>query len=150
MRRVRPTCPAPRIFRSASAISKPSWQPSSTRRRASACALPPPPPLGGGTAAPRPEAAAPASSCRCCCCGGGASSRHREARSLRPTRPRSWCSCARPKRSACSTTMMEASGTSTPTCTHNSRRGTARGIRGFAGRLVPHTDLPPHLEKGRV
>ena len=30
-------------------------------------------------------------------------------------RPRSWCSWARPKRSACSTTMTEAAGTSTPT-----------------------------------
>src|ERR1019366_5953856 len=29
--------------------------------------------------------------------------------------PRSWCSCASPKRSACSTTMTEALGTSTPT-----------------------------------
>ena len=33
----------------------------------------------------------------------------------RPTRPRSWCSCARPKRSACSITMTVAFGTSTPT-----------------------------------
>ena len=36
-------------------------------------------------------------------------------RAPRPTRPRNWCSCARPKRSACSTTMIVASGTSTPT-----------------------------------
>ena len=33
----------------------------------------------------------------------------------RPTRPRSWCSWARPKRSACSITITVASGTSTPT-----------------------------------
>ena len=33
----------------------------------------------------------------------------------RPMRPRSWCSCARPKRSALSITMSEALGTSTPT-----------------------------------
>ena len=42
--------------------------------------------------------------------GGG-----RSPASPRPTRPRSWCSWARPKRSACSITMIEASGTSTPT-----------------------------------
>ena len=36
-------------------------------------------------------------------------------RSPRPTRPRSWCSWARPKRSACSITITLASGTSTPT-----------------------------------
>ena len=33
----------------------------------------------------------------------------------RPTRPRSWWSCDRPKRSACSTTISVAFGTSTPT-----------------------------------
>lgn len=33
----------------------------------------------------------------------------------RPTRPRSWCSCASPKRSACSMTISDAFGTSTPT-----------------------------------
>ena len=33
----------------------------------------------------------------------------------RPTRPRSWCSCERPKRSACSITITVALGTSTPT-----------------------------------
>ena len=33
----------------------------------------------------------------------------------RPTRPRSWCSWARPKRSACSITITVAAGTSTPT-----------------------------------
>ena len=38
-----------------------------------------------------------------------------EASPPRPTRPRSWWSCARPKRSACSITMIVASGTSTPT-----------------------------------
>ena len=35
----------------------------------------------------------------------------------RPTRPRSWCSCDSPKRSACSTTITVAFGTSTPTST---------------------------------
>ena len=35
----------------------------------------------------------------------------------RPMRPRSWCSCARPKRSACSITITVAFGTSTPTST---------------------------------
>src|SRR5271155_3182774 len=33
----------------------------------------------------------------------------------RPMRPRSWCICERPKRSACSTTITLAFGTSTPT-----------------------------------
>ena len=33
----------------------------------------------------------------------------------RPTRPRSWCNCDRPKRSACSITISDAFGTSTPT-----------------------------------
>ena len=33
----------------------------------------------------------------------------------RPTRPRSWCNWLRPKRSACSITISEALGTSTPT-----------------------------------
>ena len=33
----------------------------------------------------------------------------------RPTRPRSWCSCASPKRSACSITISVALATSTPT-----------------------------------
>ena len=32
-----------------------------------------------------------------------------------PTRPRIWCNCARPKRSACSITISAAFGTSTPT-----------------------------------
>ena len=35
----------------------------------------------------------------------------------RPTRPRSWCSCDRPKRSACSISITDAFGTSTPTST---------------------------------
>src|SRR5574344_1340815 len=35
----------------------------------------------------------------------------------RPTRPRSWCSSAKPKWSACSITMHVAFGTSTPTST---------------------------------
>ena len=39
----------------------------------------------------------------------------RRLRSPRPTRPRNWCNWARPKRSACSMTMIVASGTSTPT-----------------------------------
>ncbi len=33
----------------------------------------------------------------------------------RPTRPRSWCSCARPNRSACSITIADAFATSIPT-----------------------------------
>ena len=43
------------------------------------------------------------------------SSTHTLAAAPRPTRPRSWCSCDRPKRSACSTTISDAFGTSTPT-----------------------------------
>ena len=46
---------------------------------------------------------------------GSAMSTQTEGRSPRPTRPRSWCSWARPKRSACSMIMTEAFGTSTPT-----------------------------------
>src|SRR5690606_10483952 len=36
-------------------------------------------------------------------------------RAAPPTRPRSWCNCASPKRSACSITIKLALGTSTPT-----------------------------------
>ena len=43
------------------------------------------------------------------------SSTQAEGRRAPPTRPRSWCSWLRPKRSACSMTMSEALGTSTPT-----------------------------------
>ncbi len=42
--------------------------------------------------------------------------KQRAGRPPRPTRPRSWCSCARPKRSAPSTSITLASRTSTPTC----------------------------------
>ena len=45
-----------------------------------------------------------------------------DGRVPRPTRPRSWCSCDRPNRSACSTTIIVASGTSTPTSTTVVRR----------------------------
>ena len=38
-----------------------------------------------------------------------------ESAAPRPTRPRSWCSADRPNRSAFSTTMTVALGTSTPT-----------------------------------
>jgi hypothetical protein len=43
------------------------------------------------------------------------SSTQADAAAPRPTRPRSWCSWLRPKRSACSITISEALGTSTPT-----------------------------------
>ena len=42
-------------------------------------------------------------------------SRHSPGSPPRPTRPRSWCSCEIPNRSASITTIMVASGTSTPT-----------------------------------
>ena len=47
--------------------------------------------------------------------GGVYSSTHTLAAAPRPTRPRNWCSWARPKRSACSMTIRLAAGTSTPT-----------------------------------
>ena len=40
---------------------------------------------------------------------------HADAAVPRPTRPRSWCSWLKPNRSACSITIKEALGTSTPT-----------------------------------
>src|SRR5664280_1776801 len=46
---------------------------------------------------------------------GPVSSTQNERRRPRPTRPRNWWSCARPKRSAFSITITEALGTSTPT-----------------------------------
>ncbi|KAG1390189.1 hypothetical protein G6F59_015287 [Rhizopus arrhizus] len=50
-------------------------------------------------------------------CESGAwySSTQRDTAEPRPTRPRRWCSCARPSRSAFSITISEALGTSTPT-----------------------------------
>ena len=47
--------------------------------------------------------------------GSENNSRQAERAAPRPTRPRSWCSWARPNRSACSTIMIVALGTSTPT-----------------------------------
>ena len=62
----------------------------------------------------------------------------------RPTRPRSWCSCDRPNRSACSTTITVAFGTSTPTSTtvvetstSNSPRANARHHAFLLVRLHP-------------
>ena len=47
---------------------------------------------------------------------------------ISPMRPRSWCSCDRPKRSACSTTITVALATSTPTSiTVVAYRQTVRG-----------------------
>ena len=77
----------PRIRRSCSATLKPSSVSSSTFSRASA----------SGPASP------------------DASSTQYDLTSPRPTRPRSWCSCASPNRSASSTTITEASRTSIPT-----------------------------------
>ena len=50
-----------------------------------------------------------------CDSGGWYSSTQLDARLPRPTRPRSWCSCDRPRRSAFSMIISEALGTSTPT-----------------------------------
>jgi hypothetical protein len=79
--------PGPRISRSRRAISKPSVVSAIARSRA-----------------------LPVSDS-----GAVYSSTHTLATAPRPTRPRSWCSCARPKRSACSITIRLALGTSTPT-----------------------------------
>ena len=58
----------------------------------------------------------------------------RRSRALpRPTRPRSWCSWARPKRSACSITMIVAAGTSTPTSTTVVATSTASRALGELG-----------------
>ena len=65
---------------------------------------------------------------------GGRSS----GRAPRPTRPRSWCSWASPKRSAPSITMIEASGTSTPT----SITVVATSSRRRAGGEVGHAPRP--------
>jgi hypothetical protein len=81
-----------RMRRSASAMAMPHWETSSTCSRDVASSEP---------------SSAPA----------GAMRKQRLARAPRPTRPRSWCSCARPKREAASTSMTLASGTSTPTST---------------------------------
>ena len=85
--RVPSTSPPPRSRRSSSAMRKPS---SVSRRIARRC-----------------RATSPS--------GGWYSKRQVEASAPRPMRPRSWCSCARPKRSACSITMTVAAGTSMPT-----------------------------------
>ena len=83
--------PGPRISRSRLAISKPSEVSTIALKRSRAVSLTRPlsPVAYISTQA---DAAAP-----------------------RPTRPLSWWSCERPNRSACSITMSEALGTSTPT-----------------------------------
>ena len=49
--------------------------------------------------------------------GAWYSNTHVEACSPRPMRPRNWCNCDSPNRSACSTTISVALATSTPTST---------------------------------
>src|SRR5690554_98766 len=85
--RVPSTSPGPRISRSFSAIKKPSW----LSRRACRRALP----LFDS--------------------GGWYMSTQKLAWSPRPTRPRNWCSWARPSRSGFSMIISDALGTSTPT-----------------------------------
>ena len=78
--------PSPRRSRSTSANSNPSVVRTSARRRSSASGVGAPP-----------------------------TSRHRLALSPRPTRPRSWWSCAMPNLAASRITITVAFGTSTPT-----------------------------------
>ena len=87
--RVPRNSPGPRISRSRSAITKPSLLSSITLSRSAASAL----------------------------CAKPVTRMQNDFAAPRPTRPRSWCSCERPKRSACSITITEALGTSTPTST---------------------------------
>ena len=87
--RVPSSWPSPRSSRSRSASSKPSVESTSACSRA--CAL-------------------SVSSSR-----GREISRQYDCSAPRPTRPRSWCSWASPKRSASCTIMIVAFGTSTPT-----------------------------------
>ena len=84
-------CPAPRRRRAAA--DPPRRCGSRPRSRGSS----------PGAAATSPTAAANTAGCSA------------TAASPRPTRPRSWCSWARPKRSACSITITVAAGTLTPT-----------------------------------
>ncbi len=60
----------------------------------------------------RPRRAARVPECRC---GALVTSRQSPGWPPRPTRPRSWCSCETPNRSASSTTIIVAFATSTPT-----------------------------------
>ena len=84
--RVPSRLPAPRSSRSASAIAKPSFEPRTTSSRRMASS------------------------------SVASESRMQNDRCVpRPTRPRSWCSCARPNRSASSITITLAFGTSIPT-----------------------------------
>ena len=77
--------------------------------------------------------------------GRSVSRMHTDGWPPRPTRPRNWCSWARPKRSAPSISMTVAFGTSTPTSTtavetstSNSRSRNARMTASFsAGRMRP-------------
>ena len=112
--------PAPRRRRSSSAMRKPSLVSRISARRARAVSL---------------------------SASGRAAAGRRCARSPRPTRPRSWWSWARPKRSASSTIISVALGTSTPTSitvvatsTASSPRWKARHHRVLLRPLHPAVD----------
>ena len=104
--------------------SRPSCSTGSARRQPGApdCRLPSrsPPPRSrkSSSAMTKPSSV---SRSRRAAAAPSRSARHRAAAGSnsrpapRPTRPRNWCNCARPNRSACSTTMTLAAGTSTPT-----------------------------------
>ena len=107
--RVPKKSPGPRSARSRSASTKPS------------------------PSRPSPSAAPCASSLS----GVWYSSTQVAASAPRPTRPRSWWSCDSPKRSACSTTITVAFGTSTPTSTT-----VVRPARGSRRRRTPPSRAP--------
>ena len=87
--------------------------------------------------------------------GISVTSRHTPGADPRPTRPRSWCSCDRPNRSASRITIAVAFGTSTPTSmtvvatsTSSSPRSNARITASFssAGSLPCSTPEPQARE----
>ena len=92
----------------------------------------------------RPRPAAPATGRR----RASVTSRHSPGAEPRPTRPRSWCSCETPNRSASSTTIAVAFGTSTPTSTTvvATRTSTSPG-REPAHDVVPLVRRQPAVQR---
>ena len=117
--------PPPRSRKSSSAIRKPSSVSRSSVRR-------------------RRAASFTQSSC---------SSRQKLASAPRPTRPRNWCSCARPKRSACSITITLACRHVDADLDHRRRdqqpdaAGGERGQRAVAHRRVLLAMRQPHRRR---